>query len=81
MDFIYKQLNYMQIGSFFIAKFSQTAGITTIILKQWNAPWYLYFLIPMIIIVIFNILGWISVITGIWKGYMKEQFKGSLIEK
>ncbi len=80
MGFVANQLNYMHIGSFFTSKITQSAGITAIILKQWDAPWYLYIILPIAVVIIFNVIGWIAVITKIWEGYMKEQFKGSLLK-
>lgn len=76
-----QSLNYMHVGSFFVSKLTQSGGIAAIILKQWGFEWYWYAIVPVLVVLSFIGAGWIGVKTGLWERYMREQFKGSLINR
>lgn len=80
MGKIANQLNYMHIGSFFMSKITQSAGIAAIILKQWGFEWYWYVMIIPTVIVVFLFMGWLGVKTNLWSAFQKQQFKGSLLK-
>lgn len=70
-------LHYFNIGHFVMSK-AQWLYAVVIILKLWNAPLWMYLVSLPVILLLTIIIGFIFDITGLWREYMRKQYKGVL---
>jgi len=72
-----KRANELSVGQWVVSKFQSVFSLV-IMLKLFDAPWWLYIISVPIIMFIMWTIGYVFVSTGNWASFNRETFKGSL---